>query len=929
MNPSQPASDFLAPNTNAERRILEAMDKLHQGAAIFDQDGRLTGFNKTYAGVWPDAGRKLLAGMSRREVAALIWDNGGGWPDENRASWIEKLSSDDGITEGPVESALADGRLLKIQRVRFDGGNILTSLTDITASANRSASNEKHARLYQQVALSVADWVWKSDAHHCFVPPSFASGKLLGNLSFFLGRTRWDALGIDPDSYPEWRAHKETLQAHQPFRDFRYGQELPDGSLRWARISGNPLFDSAGVFKGFVGVGVDETPLAEADARAGRAETLVQEAVDNLSEGMVVFDRQGNLFLWNKALERIYGMGDIQIRAGTSFEDLTRLLASSGLFDLEGMSISEWSDRRNALQRPNPVAVEREISGRWYQIRETVMTSGSMAILLTDITNLKHQQEALIQARDGLEARVADRTRSLADAVARAEAETHYRGKAEAQVLDNEQKFRSIAEGVTQGFFVQHDFQLRWSNTALADMLGYTSIKEMQAVGSIEAFIAPSVRDELRNRNTDRAAGRPAPSRYETLFLRKDGREIPVEVFISKIVWEGVPSILVSVVDMEDQHRAMTALAEAERDYRTIFEQASDGIYRSTLDGGVLRANPALARMNGFASEQDLRGARVEQDGSWYVEPGRREEFVRIMRRDGQVQNFVSEVYRYKTKERMWISENARLIRDTDGEPLYFEGTVRDITDQRRVEMELRQAILEAEGANEAKSQFLAKMSHELRTPLNAVIGFSEIISGQMMGPVGTDRYIDYANDIQESGHHLLLLINDLLDLSKIESGEMQLDLQSIRLSEIAQESAALIAPLADPRRISVRLEMDDQDIHVLADRRSLKQMLLNLLSNAVKFNRDGGWIAVQAAAQQGICRIDIVDSGIGIDKSDLHTLFTPFGQVSSQLVADHRGTGLGLPIVKSLVELHGGAISVRSRPGEGTTLTIELPLAA
>ncbi len=158
--------------------------------------------------------------------------------------------------------------------------------------------------------------------------------------------------------------------------------------------------------------------------------------------------------------------------------------------------------------------------------------------------------------------------------------------------------------------------------------------------------------------------------------------------------------------------------------------------------------------MNGFEDEEDVRNSHVDVEGSWYVKPSRREEFVEIVMRDGEVRNFVSEVYRYRTREKIWISENARLIRDADGEPLFFEGTVRDITEQRKVEINLREAMAEAERANYAKSEFLAKMSHELRTPLNAIIGFSDIISEQMMGPVGSDRYVSYADDIRGSGRH-------------------------------------------------------------------------------------------------------------------------------------------------------------------------------
>lgn len=915
--------------TPADQQLLTTLDQLRQAAAIYDSSDRLIGFNIAYAAVWPNAGRHFRIGMSRRELVATLWDHDLGWPEGDRQGFIDGLMAAEKHIYGPVERELSDGRLFRVQRTGIGDGKILASMVDITASASRSETFSQRARSYREAALSVADWLWETDQNHCFVQPAFAPGKLQGDVTHFQGRTRWEALGVDPARSPEWREHVDLLDAHQPFRDFRYSQKLPDGSIRRSRISGSPMFDDDGRFLGYVGIGVDETKLVEADARASIAEARVQEAINSLNDGIAMHDADGSLITWNQAFEDIYSQSRLDLRRGMSFEEVVGELAKSGLIGHPGLSAEEWLQKRLALPRPNPEEVERRIAGRWYRIRETATPSGGMAILMTDITLLKEQQSKLIEARDNLESRVAERTASLADAVARARSEADQRREAEERLKDSELKFRSIAEGASQGFYVQQDFKLVYTNPAFVQLLGYDDAAELMAQDSIADYLAPDVRAAMQRRNAQRAAGKAEPSRYETRFLRKDGREFWVELFVSRIIWDGVHSVLVSVVDIDSQKRAQEALLEAERDYRAIFEHASDGIYRSSIEGVNLRANPALARMNGFEDEADVRDSKVDVEGSWYVAPGRREEFVEAVMRDGEVSNFVSEVYRYKTREKMWISENARLIRDENGKPLYFEGTVRDITEQRKVEMELRNAMAEAERANYAKSQFLAKMSHELRTPLNAIIGFSDIIREQMMGPVGSERYISYASDIRNSGRHLLSLINDLLDLSKIEAGEIELDMRPIAIRDMVQESCSIIAPMARERSIDVRDTAGITDAKVLADRRSLKQILLNLLSNAVKFNRDGGWVEVRATTADGMCRLDVIDSGIGIEKSDMHSLFTPFGQISNQMVAEHEGTGLGLPIVKSLVELHRGRVDVHSRPGEGTTLTIELPLAS
>src|SRR5262249_12623671 len=202
---------------------------------------------------------------------------------------------------------------------------------------------------------------------------------------------------------------------------------------------------------------------------------------------------------------------------------------------------------------------------------------------------------------------------------------------------------------------------------------------------------------------------------------------------------------------------------------------ALDGIYRSSPAGRQLRANPALVRLNGYDNEAEMLRSVNDISTEWYVEQGRRAEFMRILQEQGKVENFVSEIYRHKTRERIWVSENARLVRDAQGHPLFYEGTVRDITALKRTEDALVAARRAAEASDVAKSQLLANVSHELRTPLNAIIGFSEIMQHEMLGPLGESRYRDYAQDIRESGLHLLAIINDLLDLSKISAGRLEL----------------------------------------------------------------------------------------------------------------------------------------------------------
>jgi two-component system, cell cycle sensor histidine kinase PleC len=230
-----------------------------------------------------------------------------------------------------------------------------------------------------------------------------------------------------------------------------------------------------------------------------------------------------------------------------------------------------------------------------------------------------------------------------------------------------------------------------------------------------------------------------------------------------------------------------------------------------------------------------------------------------------------------------------------------------------------------AEEANQAKSEFLANMSHELRTPLNAIIGFSQIMEQAMFGPLGADKYREYCRDIRDSGNYLLDVINDILDMSKIEAGRARLSLEEVDLAEIIAEAIRVISARADEKRLVLHVEV--APVRLSADRRALKQIVLNLLSNAVKFTPEGGRITVRGRAAAGVALVCIEDTGIGIPKDALGNLGKPFEQVESQLTKRHKGSGLGLAIAKSLAELHGGTIRIRSSQGVGTIVLVRVPL--
>jgi len=250
---------------------------------------------------------------------------------------------------------------------------------------------------------------------------------------------------------------------------------------------------------------------------------------------------------------------------------------------------------------------------------------------------------------------------------------------------------------------------------------------------------------------------------------------------------------------------------------------------------------------------------------------------------------------------------------------------VRQVRRREAMEVELLAAKRMAESASRAKSEFLANMSHELRTPLNAIIGFSEIIKTRKFG-LSSERYPEYAGDIFSSGTHLLALINDILNLSKLEAGRFVLHEEDIDLAASVAACVSLVAVQAKQSKIRLSVSLDDNVPSIRADDRRLRQILINLLSNAVKFTPEGGEIRVTSAERDGGLAVTVRDTGIGIASGDISKVMSPFGQVESKIRRKHEGTGLGLPLAKQLVELHGGTFAVESTVNVGTAVTFVLP---
>jgi PAS domain S-box-containing protein len=350
----------------------------------------------------------------------------------------------------------------------------------------------------------------------------------------------------------------------------------------------------------------------------------------------------------------------------------------------------------------------------------------------------------------------------------------------------------------------------------------------------------------------------------------------------------------------------------------------------TTPEASILYVNPAFGRITGYEVQEVIgQPLRFLQGRGTPPDQVERLERALIQRRAA---NLLLRSQR-KDGKPFWNDMHVNPILEDGGHVAHFVAFITDASPRIRSEENLREAKHQAEIANRAKSDFLANVSHELRTPLNAIIGFSEIMQMQMFGAIGHKQYAAYADDIHSSGQHLLSIINDILDLSKIEAGRYQLHAEPVDVEETFEDCARLVRERAENAGLRITRQIDPATPRLLADRRAVKQILINLLSNAIKFTPQGGEVtlaAKPAGAASGSTgswvALSVSDTGIGIPPEQIDHAMTAFGQVDNPFTRTQEGTGLGLPIVKSLVELHGGQFAIESAVGKGTKVTMVLP---
>ncbi|MCZ4090252.1 PAS domain S-box protein [Sinorhizobium psoraleae] len=489
-----------------------------------------------------------------------------------------------------------------------------------------------------------------------------------------------------------------------------------------------------------------------------------------------------------------------------------------------------------------------------------------------------------------------------------------------------------ILDRLPLGLLVHYGDELLHANPEFLQLTGYDDLASLSREGGIDALFAHA--DDLVDKQPE---GQPEKQPDGTMTLiRRNGQLASVNAHLHSIRWEGKSALMLALAPVSGSEDTQTtgehdaAASEASRlrmeieELRSILETATDGVVILGQEGDVRTMNRSASALFNY-DEDEIRGkpfaalfAHESQRAVLDYLQGLSGHGVASVLNDGR-----EVIGREANGGFIPLFMTIGRLSSSNG----YCAVIRDITQWKRTEEELRSAKRAAETANAHKTEFLARVSHEIRTPLNAIIGFSDMMASEHFGPVGHPRYIEYAGDIGRSGRHVLDIVNDLLDISKIEAGEMDLDFSAVDINDAVSEAVSLVQPQANSQRVIIRTSLSASVPTVVADGRSIKQIALNILANAIRFTPSGGQIVVSTSYEaNGSVILRIRDTGIGMTRSELDQAMKPFRQVTTGGRKRGDGTGLGLPLTKAMTEANRAQFSINSTPNEGTLVEISFP---
>lgn len=723
-----------------------------------------------------------------------------------------------------------------------------------------------------------------------------AAGQLGGTPEQFIGMTMYE---LFPEPVADLQmADIKTVIAADKGRVFE-NPTMINGKLRWYRTSIQPLHDENGqVFS----VLVNSTDIH--DLKATQQELL-----------------ELNRTLEEKVAQRTAEVQDLYENAPTGYHSIN----AEGKFVMVNQTELNWlgyareemighavidfvtESTRGVFQENFPLLVQRG----WVKDVEFEFTckDGSALPVLLNATAIYDESGNFIMTRST----IFDNTE---------------RKQAENELKRNVNFTSALLNAVpTPVFYKDKEGRYLGCNHAFVELMGKTP---EEIYGKLTHEVWETAQADLyRQKDLDLMQANERQF-YEAVITDKDGVVRPV-IFVKDLFYDesgNVAGLVGAFIDISERKQAENAIRESEATYRALFENSNDGIFLMSSTGEELRANQRALDMVGYTLEEYLTLGHIKQNPFAREEDQRKDaddKLDALLR--GETVPLYERIFTAKDGHKVPVEVNLSPVRDENGKIIMVQSVVRDIAERKAAEEALRSINKELERALLVKDEFLANMSHELRTPLNGILGFSEMLLSGQFGSL-SERQSKYISSIENSGKHLLGLINDLLDLAKIEAGKLDVTLENVVISELCQSSLMFVKQMALNKNIQLSFEQDMTYPYVVGDQRRLKQILVNLLSNAVKFTPEHGRVTLRVVADPVKDCIDfaVEDTGIGISHADLLRLFKPFTQVDSSLARQHEGTGLGLALVQKLAELHGGGVSVQSEVDKGSTFTVCIP---
>ncbi|EME70921.1 Signal transduction histidine kinase [Paramagnetospirillum caucaseum] len=633
--------------------------------------------------------------------------------------------------------------------------------------------------------------------------------------------------------------------------------------------------------------------------------TMMQGVLDHLDQGISVFSADLRLLLWNRQFTDLHDFPEDFLHHGLGFADIIRFNARRGEYgacDVEATVdrrvASALEFRSHRLERTRPNGTVLEIIGN-------PLPGGGFVATYSDVTVNRQVAENLRDSNDRLDQMVERRTQALR--------ESEERHRAYGEFL--EATVQHMPQGVC---LFDNNLDLVVANRIffeLTQIPGSFNIKginfhEFMLYNAQRGEYGPGDPAELARQRVEMARKMESHAfdrtRPDGTVIEVRGNPIPGRGFIS------------TFTDITARAKAEESLREAATMARAMLDAPGLLVLLISLDGTIVDLNEEAARGLGACKDQMI-GSNIFSTMPPQV----------AERRFAHAQQAVFEghaVYFEDERDGRWFETTMTPYPvDQEGIPRVMV-IAHDVTHRHHAEQRLREATALAQAANRTKTDFLAAMSHELRTPLNAILGFSEIISREMFGPVG-ERYRVYGQDIHSAGQHLLAMINDILDISRIEIGAFTLCIEQVCPHDMADSCLRLVTTRAEAGGIRLADEVAASLPDLMIDSRRTKQILINLLGNAVKFTPPGGSVTLRGERQpSGGIAFHVADTGIGMSEADIAIALSPFGQVDTGLDRRFEGAGLGLPLAKSLAELHGGRLDIRSVPGKGTTVSVYFP---